>query len=390
MGSRHIRGALVYNTHKIVLSGDYTVANESLIVVNKTVGAATAVTLPASVTADGRREVVVLDGKGDAGTNNITVTAAGSDTINGAATYVMAANYSRVRLIDIGGGAWIAAAGVELTSTQAAFLSSVTAGTGAASKALVLDSGGNVIMPSGGEFGLSRVAVAAAGTNQATAAVLAQQVNAVTGADGTVGVALPAAATTIGPIQVINTVATSPLFVYPVASGNDAINGLSANSALEMGPGEAAWFIPTSATQWYCSTPGNGRNVENVTATNVLTTVESGKTFFLNSATEFVSTLPAVASSAGCRYTFIVKAAPSGASYTIVTNSSENKILGNVVSSQDAGGSGDSEQTGGDTISFVDGQAVVGDRVDVVCDGAFWYATCVCKVVAGITITTAS
>lgn len=131
-------------------------------------------------------------------------------------------------------------------------------------------------------------------------------------------------------------------------------------------------------------------NYEVVTAANVLTAAESGKVFFLNSATEFAHTLPAVADAAGVRYTFVVKAAPSGADYTVVTAASENKILGNVVSSQDAGGSADSEQTGGDTISFVGAKAVVGDRVDLVCDGAFWYATGVSKVFDAITITTAS
>lgn len=134
--------------------------------------------------------------------------------------------------------------------------------------------------------------------------------------------------------------------------------------------------------------PQLGDETETVAATNAITAAESGKTFFLNHATEFVSTLPAPA--AGLKFTFIVTGAPSGASYTIVTTSSANIIKGNVVSSEDAGGSGDSETSGGDTITFVDGQAVAGDRVDVVCDGTNWFAYGRCKVVAGITITTAS
>jgi hypothetical protein len=127
---------------------------------------------------------------------------------------------------------------------------------------------------------------------------------------------------------------------------------------------------------------------EVVAATNVIAATESGSTFFLNSATEFVSTLPAPA--AGLRFTFIVTAAPSGASYTIVTNASSNIIKGNVVTSQDAGGSADSETSGGDTISFVDGKAVAGDRVDVHCDGTNWFAYGVSKVFDAITISTAS
>ncbi len=134
--------------------------------------------------------------------------------------------------------------------------------------------------------------------------------------------------------------------------------------------------------------PQLGDETEIVAATNVITAAESGKTFFLNNATEFVSTLPAPA--AGLKFTFIVTGAPSGASYTVVTASSSNIILGNIVTSQDAGGSGDSETSGGDTITFVDGQAVAGDRVDVVCDGTNWFAYGRAKLVAGITITTAS
>ena len=129
-------------------------------------------------------------------------------------------------------------------------------------------------------------------------------------------------------------------------------------------------------------------SAETVAATNAITAGENGKTFFLSSATEFVSTLPAPA--AGLRYTFIVAAAPSGASYTIVTASSANIILGHVLTSQDAGGTSDSETSGGDTISFVDSKAVVGDRVDLVSDGTSWFARCSCKVFDAITITTAS
>lgn len=124
---------------------------------------------------------------------------------------------------------------------------------------------------------------------------------------------------------------------------------------------------------------------EVVTATNVITAAESGTTFFLNSTTEFVSTLPAPA--LGLEYTFIVSAAPSGASYTVVTTSSANIIKGNQNSvAGDAGDSG----TADDTISFVDGQAVAGDKVYVISDGTSWFAYAISKVAAGVTFTQAS
>lgn len=128
--------------------------------------------------------------------------------------------------------------------------------------------------------------------------------------------------------------------------------------------------------------------VETVAATNVITAAETGKTFFLSHATEFVSTLPAPA--AGLKFTFIVAAAPSGASYTIVTGNGTDLIHGCAVSSADAGGSVDSTSgTPAKTIAFVDGQAVVGDRVDIISDGTYWYAFGVCADEDAITFTPA-
>lgn len=133
----------------------------------------------------------------------------------------------------------------------------------------------------------------------------------------------------------------------------------------------------------------NSANTEIVTATNVIAAAESGSTYFLNSATEFVSTLPAPA--LGLRFSFIVSAAPSGADYTIVTNASANIIKGHVLSSDlNAASDGDIETAGGDTISFVSAKAVAGDRVDLVSDGTNWFASAACSLFDAVTITTAS
>jgi hypothetical protein len=125
---------------------------------------------------------------------------------------------------------------------------------------------------------------------------------------------------------------------------------------------------------------------EVVTEANVITAAESGSVFFLNAEAEFASTLPALA--AGLHFTFIVTAAPSGAAYTIATNSGDNVILGQAHSS--TGGDADSETTGCDTINFVDGTAVVGDTVTVWCDGTNWFAHGFCNADGGITFTTAA
>jgi hypothetical protein len=123
---------------------------------------------------------------------------------------------------------------------------------------------------------------------------------------------------------------------------------------------------------------------EVVTATNVITANETGKTFFLNSTTEFVSTLPAPA--LGLKYKFIVSGAPSGASYTVIAASSATIIVGHVLTSDiDGAGDGDTETSGVLTITFVDGVAVKGDQVELECDGTNWYATASCKTYNAIT-----
>lgn len=69
-----------------VTSADY------LVIIRKTVGAATTVNLPAGVL---NQTFVIKDGKGDAFTNNITVTPT-SGTIDNKATYVINIGYGAV------------------------------------------------------------------------------------------------------------------------------------------------------------------------------------------------------------------------------------------------------------------------------------------------------
>lgn len=111
-------------------------------------------------------------------------------------------------------------------------------------------------------------------------------------------------------------------------------------------------------------------STEVVSATNVIAASESGKTFFLNSATEFASTLPAPA--AGLVFRFVVTAAPAGASYTVGTNAAAEVMIGQVYGSD--GADADSETTAGaTTLTFVDGASVAGDSADFFCDGTNWY-----------------
>lgn len=59
-------------------------ANATLVIVDQTVGAAITLNLPPAATKIGA--VKIVDWKGDAGTNNITVVPDGSETFNGGAT----------------------------------------------------------------------------------------------------------------------------------------------------------------------------------------------------------------------------------------------------------------------------------------------------------------
>jgi hypothetical protein len=81
--------------------GNYTFATANLVIINKAVGAATTVFLPPTPVIGG--EYVVKDGKGDAGTNAITLDGNGH-TIDGLGTYGIGVNYGSVTLFFDGTG----------------------------------------------------------------------------------------------------------------------------------------------------------------------------------------------------------------------------------------------------------------------------------------------
>lgn len=121
-------------------------------------------------------------------------------------------------------------------------------------------------------------------------------------------------------------------------------------------------------------------NSEAVTGANVITAAESGKTFFLNSATGFASTLPAPA--AGLRFTFIISTIPTSGNDTIVTNAGANVIEGaaDVLSTRVLAANEDS-------INFVASTCLIGDRIDVISDGTSWFASGYSGATGGVTFT---
>jgi len=82
----------IVGTRVVTAAGAVTVATtDDIVIINKTVGAATVANLPAGVTG---RRFTIKDGKGDAAANNITITPA-AGTIDGAATLIINTNFGR-------------------------------------------------------------------------------------------------------------------------------------------------------------------------------------------------------------------------------------------------------------------------------------------------------
>jgi hypothetical protein len=79
-----------------VATADYTaLTSDNIVVVNRSTGSATTITLPASPTSGEIK--IIKDGKGDAATNNITIQGNGKN-IDGTATQVINVNYGAFSL----------------------------------------------------------------------------------------------------------------------------------------------------------------------------------------------------------------------------------------------------------------------------------------------------
>jgi hypothetical protein len=95
---------MIYKTRVVTAAGAVTVATSDYYIgVNKTVGAATTVNLPAAPTTG--TTFIIKDEKGDAATNNITITPAAGN-IDNAATFVMATNNQSATVI-YSGSQWV-------------------------------------------------------------------------------------------------------------------------------------------------------------------------------------------------------------------------------------------------------------------------------------------
>jgi len=152
---------------------------------------------------------------------------------------------STIRHLTINGN--LVTGATTLAESDLAKIDGITNGTAAASKALVLDASSDITgIRHATLTGLVKHSVAspaAAGSLTSDATVLAADVNGVTGADGTTGVKLPSG----GGIRmaVVNTHATNTLKVYPPTGGT--INGAGADAAYSLLGGRRAFFAATAA-----------------------------------------------------------------------------------------------------------------------------------------------
>lgn len=159
-----------------------------------------------------------------------------------------------------------------LAPAELTYLDGITAGIGAATKAVVLDANvgitgivhcttSNLLCTTAtmttasitnatvsGNFAIKRATVAAAGSAQGNAASITAGFTSVTASDGTKGVVMPAG-TAGALVLVANTVAGQNLNVYP-ASGA-AIDAGSANAAVTVAGSKTQLFVCDSSTQWW-------------------------------------------------------------------------------------------------------------------------------------------
>lgn len=95
-GTSSLQGGQLIKTRVVTAAGAITITSaDYLVIANKTSGAATTVNLPAGVT---NTVFIIKDGKGDAATNNITLTPAAGN-IDGASTLVISTNYGSATIV---------------------------------------------------------------------------------------------------------------------------------------------------------------------------------------------------------------------------------------------------------------------------------------------------
>tara|TARA_R100000315_G_C5223634_1_gene135092 strand:- start:784 stop:1200 length:417 start_codon:yes stop_codon:yes gene_type:complete len=129
---------------------------------------------------------------------------------------------------------------------------------------------------------------------------------------------------------------------------------------------------------------GSSASIKDIVSATSLSFADSGKSIMLNHATGIAVTLPDPTKCKGFEVKVIVKIAPTSGNHTVATT------VGAIKGSISAGAADDVADTSSGSnarINFVASNAVVGDYVKLLSDGANYYIVGgLGKVAAGITI----
>jgi len=139
--------------------------------------------------------------------------------------------------------------------------------------------------------------------------------------------------------------------------------------------------VGTSSGGGAIKVKGNNVNfgVTVVTAAKTVAASESGETFVLRAAAGAAITLPTMA--AGLKYKFIIGSAFATTDWTVTTTDTDT-IYGTL-----SVNGADVEAAATDVVTFVATAETIGDYVEFVCDGVYWYINGFAAAVGGITST---
>jgi len=124
-------------------------------------------------------------------------------------------------------------------------------------------------------------------------------------------------------------------------------------------------------------------------AAKTLVEGDSGKTFYLNLAGGFTTTLPTIAEAGtGWSVNFIIMTAPTTAYIITEDATADTNVLTGGFSCSELTDAAVAAYTGAATqINFVASQAAIGDNVSIMCDGNRFYIQGHTNLQAGVTIT---
>jgi hypothetical protein len=122
---------------------------------------------------------------------------------------------------------------------------------------------------------------------------------------------------------------------------------------------------------------GTSGGVKSLASSQTLTPADSGKVFLCSQAGAYDITLPIVGNAKGWVGTFILTSAASN-DFDIIGGTAD--VMYGAVAAENG-----TIIDAADKVTFASGAAVIGDRIEIVCDGTNYYVTGVCADDAHIT-----